>query len=374
MACLYCGKEIGPFRLLRDDEFCSSRHRKEYRERLARGLLQAQTTHVHSTKVAGFEEVLRTCDIAMEPLASVVKVDSRTDLRAVYSAFPLTVTEIAGSSLMPLDLRGVPGVRVVESPYQNGTPAKDKPGAAEKNGRNSMPSFLIPSPALNSRQSAELEPHNPAGAAADLHVCSSPDPLIALPENLKLPVFCLSLDLSVEEKSDEKRKRTPRIAAESSEVAAVAAEVAQPAPVAEVPPPVVTAAQPTPAPNPREVEAVPFRDAQPSAWPAYELALPAPDPAVLFGAAAEAPAVQIAATTATLEIAGAGPAQSPRRRPARPPPPSGTRANSRCLRARRSGLPRGPRNFQSLHLRPRAPRAIWLPARHGNGKRHWRSN
>ena len=38
MGCLYCGKEIGPFRLLRDDEFCSSVHRKRYGERLGKVL------------------------------------------------------------------------------------------------------------------------------------------------------------------------------------------------------------------------------------------------------------------------------------------------------------------------------------------------
>lgn len=38
MGCLYCGKDIGPFRLLRDNEFCSAAHRVKYGERLGKVL------------------------------------------------------------------------------------------------------------------------------------------------------------------------------------------------------------------------------------------------------------------------------------------------------------------------------------------------
>ncbi len=38
MGCLLCGKEIGPLRLLRDNEFCSKGHRNRYKERLGRAL------------------------------------------------------------------------------------------------------------------------------------------------------------------------------------------------------------------------------------------------------------------------------------------------------------------------------------------------
>ena len=40
MRCLYCGKEIGALRLLRDREFCSAPHRKNYGERLDKALHQ----------------------------------------------------------------------------------------------------------------------------------------------------------------------------------------------------------------------------------------------------------------------------------------------------------------------------------------------
>ena len=41
MGCLYCGKEIGPIRILRDREFCTPAHRERYRERLGRALDRA---------------------------------------------------------------------------------------------------------------------------------------------------------------------------------------------------------------------------------------------------------------------------------------------------------------------------------------------
>jgi hypothetical protein len=46
VACLYCGKEIGPFRILRDPEFCTDAHRRLYARRLERvinGMTDAQT-------------------------------------------------------------------------------------------------------------------------------------------------------------------------------------------------------------------------------------------------------------------------------------------------------------------------------------------
>ena len=54
MACSYCGKEIGPFRLLRDREFCSSAHRKGYRARLGKVLHQISADQPPPAAVAGF--------------------------------------------------------------------------------------------------------------------------------------------------------------------------------------------------------------------------------------------------------------------------------------------------------------------------------
>ena len=57
MGCLYCGKEIGPFRLLRDDEFCSSAHRKRYGERLGKALDRIGAPELTPSGVPGVRKI-----------------------------------------------------------------------------------------------------------------------------------------------------------------------------------------------------------------------------------------------------------------------------------------------------------------------------
>src|SRR5580693_3327194 len=54
MGCTYCGKEIGTLRLLRDNEFCTSKHRKLYRDRLNKVLGQTLTDELPPGSVADF--------------------------------------------------------------------------------------------------------------------------------------------------------------------------------------------------------------------------------------------------------------------------------------------------------------------------------
>ena len=54
MCCLYCGKEIGAFRLLRDSEFCSVLHRQKYGERLGKALHDIAAPEAAPAGVAGF--------------------------------------------------------------------------------------------------------------------------------------------------------------------------------------------------------------------------------------------------------------------------------------------------------------------------------
>jgi hypothetical protein len=54
--CLYCGKEIGAFRLLRDSEFCSAPHRKKYGERLGKALHEIAAPEPAPAGVAGFRD------------------------------------------------------------------------------------------------------------------------------------------------------------------------------------------------------------------------------------------------------------------------------------------------------------------------------
>ena len=54
MCCLYCGKDIGAFRLLRDSEFCSIVHRKKYGERLGKALHNIAEPEPAPAGIAGF--------------------------------------------------------------------------------------------------------------------------------------------------------------------------------------------------------------------------------------------------------------------------------------------------------------------------------
>jgi hypothetical protein len=52
--CLYCGKDIGAFRLLRDSEFCSALHRKKYGVRLGKALNDIAAPEPAPAGIAGF--------------------------------------------------------------------------------------------------------------------------------------------------------------------------------------------------------------------------------------------------------------------------------------------------------------------------------
>lgn len=54
MKCLYCGKGIGPFRQLRDVEFCSQEHRTQFRERYRRQLYEALAPEPAPVRTADF--------------------------------------------------------------------------------------------------------------------------------------------------------------------------------------------------------------------------------------------------------------------------------------------------------------------------------
>ena len=56
MHCLYCGRLIGPIRLLRDREFCSSAHRDGYRERFRQRVHELLATEPAPVKMAGLVE------------------------------------------------------------------------------------------------------------------------------------------------------------------------------------------------------------------------------------------------------------------------------------------------------------------------------
>jgi hypothetical protein len=101
VACLFCGKEIGPIRILRDSEFCTSKHRNEYKERLQRVLLQNSEADAAPTRMASFMETSPARD--GNPTRSVASFDFGVD-HTIHVAFSwtLTIPPVLGSRFAPL--------------------------------------------------------------------------------------------------------------------------------------------------------------------------------------------------------------------------------------------------------------------------------
>ncbi len=97
MACLYCGKEIGAFRILRDAEFCSTAHRKKYGERLGKALHNLAAPEATPTKMADFIGEIRPVVIS-SPCYSNPKYELRTEFPRQVEPWRLTLHPVLGST------------------------------------------------------------------------------------------------------------------------------------------------------------------------------------------------------------------------------------------------------------------------------------
>lgn len=101
MGCLYCGKDIGPFRLLRDSEFCSAVHRKSYGERLGRALGQISAPASAPAPIAGFQ-ILFAIQEAKSASLSIGFLPRAHDTR-VAGGWPVSVAPPLGQSFRAYD-------------------------------------------------------------------------------------------------------------------------------------------------------------------------------------------------------------------------------------------------------------------------------
>ena len=99
VACLYCGKEIGPIRLIRDSEFCSTDHRTRYRQRLRKVLTQVGEPEARSTGLAPFIDASKAQDGS--PRSFAPSLSFRFAVRIPLD-WPLTTTPIQGSGFAPI--------------------------------------------------------------------------------------------------------------------------------------------------------------------------------------------------------------------------------------------------------------------------------
>lgn len=110
MACLFCGKDIGPIRLIRDREFCSPKHRKQYKDRLQKVLVRVGEPETVPVGMAPFEDPVRplagytgsslaTFDFSTSPHRTHVPQDWTVEIPeaggGVFAKFSLTAYDLA---------------------------------------------------------------------------------------------------------------------------------------------------------------------------------------------------------------------------------------------------------------------------------------
>ena len=102
MGCLFCGKEIGPFRLLRDDEFCSAIHRKQYKDRLGKALTKIGAPEPPPAPMADFLNPypIQTGNVSYTTV--LWDFNHRVEAVEYRRAIPVTIGPVAGGIPLPM--------------------------------------------------------------------------------------------------------------------------------------------------------------------------------------------------------------------------------------------------------------------------------
>ena len=91
VCCSYCGKEIGAFRLIRDEEFCSDAHRVKYGARLGRALHQISAPAPAPAGVAGFLDRMPLQRGNLRATLSLWQTVTSQDIIRNVAGWPLTI-------------------------------------------------------------------------------------------------------------------------------------------------------------------------------------------------------------------------------------------------------------------------------------------
>ena len=97
MGCTYCGKEIGTLRLLRDSEFCTSKHRKLYRDRLNKVLGQSLREEAPPGSVAAFITLLLPKECLPHAFPDLSTLGWIVGNQPAEWHFPLIIDPVAGT-------------------------------------------------------------------------------------------------------------------------------------------------------------------------------------------------------------------------------------------------------------------------------------
>ena len=190
MACLFCGKEIGPIRLLRDKEFCSPKHRKEYKDRLRRVLVQVGEPQTVPTGMASFLDATRPSERACRRAEASFHFSSGGHRAKLPISWTLTVPEAGSSLFARLELTA----RELSTP----TPGRafDAEAIAYFGSSTVNPLLTLPDPKIGAvvlrSTDGQLLSEPVALRYPEAHTASQPAPLPA-PLPLPKPVAGLAL-------------------------------------------------------------------------------------------------------------------------------------------------------------------------------------
>lgn len=154
VGCLYCGKEIGPLQLLRDEEFCSVAHRKRYGERLGRALHKILDSEPIPSSHADFHLIWPFYEGNSQPFKSFVFEHSGLEISLKKEDLPIDIRPVLGSEPVGLPLHA-------EAPPAAATQEPRPSDPFEISAANPVPPAL---PLLQPVMQA-LTPLNPAAYA-----------------------------------------------------------------------------------------------------------------------------------------------------------------------------------------------------------------
>jgi hypothetical protein len=98
VGCLYCGKEIGPIRLLRDREFCSAAHRQGYHSRLGKALGQLAIPEEAPAGLADFQVSFPVQEAKSSSVCAGAEFGYLSRTVRTQSAWPVSVAPAMGGS------------------------------------------------------------------------------------------------------------------------------------------------------------------------------------------------------------------------------------------------------------------------------------
>ena len=104
MACLFCGKDIGPIRLLRDSEFCSPKHRKQYKDRLQKVLVRVGEPETVPAGVAPFHDTLQPHPGNTSRSEAAFDFSSRKNAARLPDTWSLEIPNAGGSVFAHFEL------------------------------------------------------------------------------------------------------------------------------------------------------------------------------------------------------------------------------------------------------------------------------